>query len=37
MITDRIALSARPLPYDPSPAAPQPWSTTSHDTTGSAD
>ena len=36
-ITGRTALSARPLPYGPSPAAPQPRSTTSDDTTGSAD
>ena len=29
--------SARPLPYGPSPAPPQPRSTTSDDATGSAD
>jgi hypothetical protein len=28
MITDRTALSARPLPYGPSPATPQPLSST---------
>jgi hypothetical protein len=37
MITDRTALSARPLPYGPSPATPQSLSTPSDDTTGSAD
>jgi hypothetical protein len=37
MITDRTALSARPLPYGASPAAPQRWWTTFDDTTGSAD
>jgi hypothetical protein len=31
MITDRTALSARPLPYGPFPDTPQPLSTPSND------
>jgi hypothetical protein len=35
IITGHIARSARPLPYDPSPTAQQPRSTTSDDAAGS--
>jgi putative transposase len=36
-ITGRTALSVRPLPYGPSPAEPEPQSTTSNATIGSED